>query len=191
MEQNAPEIPIQPEPDPGLQLMWLFRIGYALVCTAMICVVGAFNEINTEPREQFIFDLFAYGAVAFGVPGVISLLAGTFLDPRPKSTPRPRRFHFSLRTLFVVMTILAISLGYLGWAMNWKRQRHEFIATHNLRLIPEDESSRQANLHWSLRLLGERGYLAILFYDFSQEERKAGCRLFPEAFEGRNYPPAD
>jgi len=49
----------------------------------------------------------------------------------PEPTPTPRRWFkwswltFSLRTLFVVVTVLAVFIAY---HVNWIRQRNEFIA---------------------------------------------------------------
>ena len=38
--------------------------------------------------------------------------------------PKPRRFRFSLRTLFVVVTLVGCWLGY---QLNWIRQRHDML----------------------------------------------------------------
>jgi len=40
-------------------------------------------------------------------------------------TPAPKRrwFRWSLRTMFVVVTVC----GWIGYQLNWIRQRHEFI----------------------------------------------------------------
>jgi hypothetical protein len=45
-------------------------------------------------------------------------------------TPAPKRrcFRFSLRTLFVVVTVFGVWLGWVTYELNWIRQRHEFIA---------------------------------------------------------------
>jgi hypothetical protein len=38
-----------------------------------------------------------------------------------------RRRSFSLRTLFVAVTVLAVPLGWVGYQLNWIRQRHELL----------------------------------------------------------------
>jgi hypothetical protein len=43
------------------------------------------------------------------------------------AAPVRRRFRFTLRTLFVVVTIFACWLGY---ELNWIRRRHELLAKH-------------------------------------------------------------
>ena len=51
----------------------------------------------------------------------------------PEPTPTPRRWFkwswltFSLRTLFVVVTVLAVFIAYHA---NWIRQRHTYLQDH-------------------------------------------------------------
>ncbi len=65
------------------------------------------------------------------------------------------RFAFSLRTLFVVVTVLGCWLGY---QVNWIRERHSLIVGYG------DEETviacpvEPGTAPWSLRLLGERGW---------------------------------
>jgi hypothetical protein len=91
-------------------------------------------------------------------------------------------FRFSLRTLFVVVTLLCVWLGY---QVNWIRQRRAFLASHdyfasgcdgNRKSLPPLQCSRAP---WSLRLLGENGVEEI--YLPSPEEQEQARRLFPEA----------
>jgi hypothetical protein len=52
-------------------------------------------------------------------------------DP-PNSDPpkrKPRRFRFSLRSLMIVVTLLAVPLGYVGWQAKIVRERREFLAS--------------------------------------------------------------
>jgi hypothetical protein len=75
------------------------------------------------------------------------------------TTPKRRWFAYSLRTLFVVVTVFGCALG---WQLNWIHQRHELLATGSV-LIDESgpDSSvvpaavRAPSLLW---LLGELGY---------------------------------
>ena len=44
------------------------------------------------------------------------------------TTTTRRWFRFSLRTLFVVVTIVCVLAGWLTYSLNWISQRHAFIA---------------------------------------------------------------
>ncbi len=56
------------------------------------------------------------------------------------ATPLTRRrwFRFSLRTMFVLVTVIAIFVGY---HVNWIRQRNELRADQGMDLYPEKVSS--------------------------------------------------
>jgi hypothetical protein len=111
----------------------------------------------------------------------------------PIPTPKRRWFRFSLRTLFVVVTVIACWMGY---QLNWIRQRHEFVGQrlapvgHSLypRLVRTDGVAAEAPR--TLRLFGERGYAHISIDVFQaglehppddRRELKMARRLFPEA----------
>ena len=70
--------------------------------------------------------------------------------------PKPRRwFRFSLRTMFVVVTVFCVWLGY---QLNWIRQRREFLTTVSQRYFivrPKGYVERWAPR--GLWLLAERG----------------------------------
>ena len=42
---------------------------------------------------------------------------------------RRRSFQFGMGTLLVLVTVLAVPLGFVAYQLNWIRQRHEAIAT--------------------------------------------------------------
>jgi hypothetical protein len=47
--------------------------------------------------------------------------------------PKTRRwFRFSLRTLFVVVVLMACAAGWVVYHVNWVRQRHAVLATHDV-----------------------------------------------------------
>jgi hypothetical protein len=83
---------------------------------------------------------------------------------------------FSLRTLFIIVTIAAIiSTGFV-WRqsqLEWIRQRHEFV-----KRFPSRADPQTSPCPWHLRIFGEKGYeLVCAHQDNADEARK----LFPEA----------
>jgi hypothetical protein len=100
-------------------------------------------------------------------------------QPTQQVGPNRRRWlSFSLRTLFVLVTLACI---YLGWAANWKRQRRAFFDTHKVYPVSQESVGLPTNLPWSLRIVGEIGYYQIYFYGRSTLEDQATLeRLFPE-----------
>ena len=90
--------------------------------------------------------------------------------------PKRRWFRFSLRTLFVLVTIIG---AWLGYQLNWIRQRHEFLAAR-YRTIPAAWRSdlKPPEPPWQLRLLGEHR-VNCLAVPKSQGPRARD--LFPEA----------
>jgi hypothetical protein len=108
------------------------------------------------------------------------------------ATRKRRWFAYSLRTLFVVVTVFGCWLGY---QLNWIRERHSLIDApqqtgvdpeYGVTLIP---MSLRAPLQvetkdapWPLRWLGERGvYTLYLRDDMPESEVAHICALFPEA----------
>jgi len=104
------------------------------------------------------------------------------------SAPKRRWLSFSLRTLFVAMTVLCVWLGY---HLNWIRQRQQarewLAADEHSWYAPSLVGARtQASAPWSLRLFGEKGCVGIGMdaeqfagpVPYSPETLK---RLFPEA----------
>ena len=92
--------------------------------------------------------------------------------------PRNRRyFQFSLRTLFALMTILCVWLGY---QLNWIRERHKALEKlQQSRVVFDTYKSAP----WSIRLI-ERGVPSIAVDpDVARDAQKVGQlkRLFPEA----------
>lgn len=105
-------------------------------------------------------------------------------------TPAPKRrwFRFSLRTLFVVVTVLACWLGY---AIPWIKSRHDFLVQPvfgEFNDTPPTTLNRWGN-RWpvfapgGMWLLGERGLVSVwLPPKFWSPKRQAeAARLFPEA----------
>jgi hypothetical protein len=89
------------------------------------------------------------------------------------SPTRRRWTRYSLRTLFVLLTLVCV---YLGWAMNWIRQRREFLNRPDVASF-EYASVRAPGTLW---LFGEKGVEQLIFYG-SEEEMERAEKLFPEA----------
>ena len=105
--------------------------------------------------------------------------------------PAPRRwFSFSLRTMFVVVRVFACWLGY---ELNWIRQRHEALDKDGFTSEAPPASADFVTAPGWLWLFGERGYDTIWFKVPNDErdgmelnpaevaEVARVSRLFPEA----------
>jgi len=95
-----------------------------------------------------------------------------------------RRWSFSLRTLFVVVTLGGCWLGY---HLNWIRERHALRDEPNVTasFIPMQRAPSLA-----LRLMGERGANSIFLHyawgsptlsESDEAQKNLASRLFPEA----------
>jgi hypothetical protein len=88
-----------------------------------------------------------------------------------------RYFQFSLRTLFVLVTVLSVWLGY---QLNWIRERHKALEELQQTSVVFDTYKPAP---WSIRLI-ERGVPSIAVNpDVARDAQKVGRlkRLFPEA----------
>ena len=126
------------------------------------------------------------------------------------NAPKRRWPQFSLRTMFVVVTVLAVPLGWIGYSLNWIRQRHEFHKLHETRIsslhneighfeftyrIVETAPDKPKNISTMharavLRLFGEEAFPGLVLIYVSSEPNVAASRtsdiqrakeLFPEA----------
>ena len=87
---------------------------------------------------------------------------------------RPR---FSLRTLFVLVAIVSVPLGWMAYQLNWIRQRHEFLDGREVQSFM-DIMTLPAPLPWSLRFFGEPAHgFVVVAPEYVQE----AARLFPAA----------
>jgi hypothetical protein len=96
----------------------------------------------------------------------------------PRSTRR-RWLRFSLRTIFLLVTLLCI---YLGWAMNWKRQRQNFLDREGVTFAARRwDSDPTWPAPMALRPLGASGYYNIMIDTGGEREVMEAAALFPES----------
>ena len=102
------------------------------------------------------------------------------------SAPKRRWPRFSLRTMFVVVTVFGCWLGY---EMNWIRQRRQVIASPTIQSFPYcllrtgDTITKEYSIApWPLCWIGETGYWGIALPRGTSEDEVVRVRgLFPEA----------
>lgn len=92
----------------------------------------------------------------------------------------------SLRTMFVVVTVIAIPLGWTAHSLNWIRQRAQFLQEER-GYDPSSHYQKTLNVRkptpapGMLRLFGERGRREILVSPNDPDALRLARRLFPEA----------
>ena|ERR1051325_8457872 len=120
------------------------------------------------------------------------------------TSPRRRWFRFSLRTLFLLVTILGVFLGWLGGQIKWIMDRHEALrwlskvpdsnesangfpieSTERLWYEPPFSANQKNNAPWGLWLFREVGLRRINLNghlppsdEYTEEKLR---ELFPEA----------
>jgi hypothetical protein len=114
------------------------------------------------------------------------------------AAPKRRWLRFSLRTLFVMVTMLCCVVAWLFYAVRWIRERHDALAHLHIgsyagsagavcNNVPIDvdqitSAARDAKPPWSIRLLGEAGVGTIAVYGPQHALIAENLRrLFPEA----------
>jgi hypothetical protein len=105
------------------------------------------------------------------------------MPPAPQT--RRRWYQFGLRTLFVVVAVVA---AFLAYHVNWIRQRRVFLDSPEVLMATEEPFTYQSYIvvtlgrtkaPWPLSWVGEPGYVAIELRNTPSPEEAA---LFPEAF---------
>jgi hypothetical protein len=92
-------------------------------------------------------------------------------------------FRFSLRTLFVLVTLIAV---WLGWSLNWIRQRHAFLRDRRAFVfgIDPDAVTPAPRFLW---LFGEDGAEYVKLTSEDQSAYVRAKELFPEAIVVGKY----
>lgn len=98
---------------------------------------------------------------------------------------RRRWYQFSLRTMFVLVTLACVVLAWVGYSLNWIRERRAILRTNAMDvsdwigiLIPNGRPVERPRAPGGLWLFGEKGVTEIQSGASSVEHVR---RLFPEA----------
>lgn len=92
-----------------------------------------------------------------------------------------RRISFSLRTLFVAVTVVAAAAFAVSSQLNWAHQRQMIRRKSNVGCAFRYENGQRAPATGLLRLLGEASCGEVIIWEASSEEMREARRLFPEA----------
>jgi hypothetical protein len=101
----------------------------------------------------------------------------------PKAEPPKRKrrwFQYSVRTLMIVVTLLAVGSGYVGWQAKIVRERDALSEKRDgvFMVIAVDDTE----VPLVRRMLGDHQYMAVLFDDAPPEAILRRYRAaFPEA----------
>src|SRR4051812_21088207 len=98
-----------------------------------------------------------------------------------KPQPRRRWYQFSLRTMFVVVFVVSIPLAWVGYQLNWIRERRSALSyTDQTKAIPDPFALPVPAPGW-LWLFGEQGREIIGCREHTTMTAAELQRLFPES----------
>lgn len=95
-----------------------------------------------------------------------------------------RRFQFGLRTLFVVVTVCCIGLGWIGWQVNVVQSRKALLEwiSGSSGFVTIDDFAKPARVSWIRRLLGDHEITGIELLDSTDPTQLDRIKsAFPEA----------
>ena len=136
--------------------------------------------------RQLLTELAGYALVAsFCTSCTVLGLDKLIENVKIPTPPRFRfRFRFGLRSLFVLVTVVAIACGWVTYSLNWIRQRNDLLTYHYdgyPTFYGTDGSVfRPVAPSW-LWLYGEPGVAVIVRHTKDPEEKRWLQRVFPEA----------
>ena len=82
-----------------------------------------------------------------------------------------------MRTLFVLIAVISLPLGWVAYQLNWIRQRHEFFRRDGVSFSYPGVAVKSP-APWSLRLFGEPSQARVTTLTADMELAR---NLFPEA----------
>jgi hypothetical protein len=95
------------------------------------------------------------------------------------ATPKRRWYQFSVRSLFVVITLFGI---WLGWQLYWFKTRRDWLEAQNyVAAFPAAGARKLPHPQLLITLFHQEAMSQILLRNASQEEIAKVQRLFPEA----------
>jgi hypothetical protein len=124
------------------------------------------------------------------VPSILDAARRATSPAEQVQKPNRRWFAFRLRTMLVVVAVLALPLGWVTYSLEWIRQRRDFLAneTHNNARWAADQAAihqlaslppLHADAPLRLSVFGERGEGVVWVKSLSKCD--IARRLFPEA----------
>src|SRR5262245_51059211 len=75
-----------------------------------------------------------------------------------EAQPKRRWFQFSLRMLFVLVTLVAI---FFGWQLRWIKYRRDYLKNHHFATKLSDARNPSPIAPWLLWIWGEQGQFKL------------------------------
>jgi hypothetical protein len=83
--------------------------------------------------------------------------------------------------IHIILVLVTIAAGWIGWHAYWIRQRHIFLASHPVALVGKHRDTDDAPLF--LRLLGEKDVLSLQMNVYSERDWGNEPMDYPEVRE--------
>lgn len=103
-------------------------------------------------------------------------------------TARRRRWSFSLQTIFVLLTLAALPLGWFGYQLNWIRERRHAerepgvaVLRGDTYYLPYSAIKNDVDPPFPLGWFGEAGAGEVVLDARASSDRDRFAKLFPEA----------